>query len=189
MPAIHTAGWTAASGGLTCGGCLVAGTPHEKGATPMKKLTLLALAMLASTQALAADPIEKQVTVSAVIPTTAFYVEPFGGNWMNDVQELGYQPTTDTLLPVRKQLQAKSTVGPIEALLINDAAISNGPDSIPLVVSIAGTTLTTTAKPIMTDVTAAKILDFQVDAPKPSGGFKPGTHQGVVNMMFQTAAP
>lgn len=155
----------------------------------MKRLTLLALALIASTQALAADPIEKQVTVSATIPTTAFYVEPYGGNWMNDVQELSYQPSSDTLAPVRKQLQAKSTVGPIEALLINDAAISNGPDNIALVVSIAGTPLSTTAKKIMTDVTGMKILDFQVDATKPAGGFKPGTYQGVVNMMFQTAAP
>lgn len=155
----------------------------------MKKLTLMALARIASTQAMATDPIEKQVTVSATIPTTAFYVEPYGSNWMNDVQDMGYNAINDSLMPVNKQLMAKSTVGPIEALLLNDATISNGADSIALVVSIAGVPLNTTAKPIVTDATAQKILDFKVDATKPAAGFKPGTYQGVVNMMFQTKAP
>lgn len=155
----------------------------------MKKLTLLALAMIASTQAMAADPIEKQVTVSATIPTTTFYVEPYGSNWMNEVQEMGYNAISETLMPVNKQLMAKSTIGPIEALLLNDAAMSNGADSIALVVSIAGTTLGTAAKPIMNDTTGQKVLDFKVDATKPAAGFKPGTYQGVVSMLFQTATP
>lgn len=92
----------------------------------MKAFVLaLPLAVLAANSAIAADPIEKQVLITATVPTAAFYVEPVGGNWMNDPQDMAWNSFQGTLEPIRKQLQAKSTIGPITAHLLTPAAVTS----------------------------------------------------------------
>ena len=91
------------------------------------KYSVLALPlalMIAAGSAVAADPIEKQVTVTATIPTENFYVEPVGGNWMNEPQDMAWNSFQQTLQPIRKQLQVRSTTGPISAYLLNPATIT-----------------------------------------------------------------
>lgn len=157
------------------------------------KAFMLALPFVALVggQAMAGDPIEKQVLVTATVPTASFYVEPVGGNWMNDPQEMAWNSFQGTLSPVRKQLQAKSTIGPITAYLLSPAVVSSGLDAIDLDVTIGTTVLTTKAAEILTaaQATPGAIVDFEVAAKVPAGGYKPGNYQGLVGMMFETAAP
>ncbi|QCI11257.1 adhesin [Pseudomonas putida] len=158
----------------------------------MKALMLaLPLAALIAGPAMAEDPIEKQVLVTATIPTAAFYVEPVGGNWMNDPQDMAWNSFQGSLNPIRKQLQAKSTIGPITAHLLSPAVVSSGVDAIDLDVKIGDTVLTTSATEILTDVQAAPgaVVDFEVTPQVPAGGYQPGSYQGLVSMMFETAAP
>lgn len=158
----------------------------------MKALLLaLPFAALAAGPAMAEDPIEKQVLITATVPTANFYVEPVGGNWMNDPQDMAWNSFQGTLTPVRKQLQAKSTIGPITAHLLSPAVVSSGLDAIDLDVKIGDTVLTTNATEILTEAQAAPgaIVDFEVAAQVPAGGYKPGNYQGLVSMMFETAAP
>ena len=85
------------------------------------------LAMLVSANLMAAERIEHQVTVTAQIPTEAFYVQPTGGdNWMSTPQKLAYNPYTKKLDTLSKQLDAKSTIGAITGYLTNPAVMASG---------------------------------------------------------------
>ncbi|MFK8328885.1 CS1 type fimbrial major subunit [Pseudomonas sp. BJa5] len=159
----------------------------------MKKIFLaLPLALLTSTSAFALDPIEKQVQVTAQIPTESFYVEPVGGNWMNDPQQLGWDAVREQLQPVRKQLQVKSTTGPISAYLLSPAVISSGGNNIGLNVKVADTVLSTSATEVVNAADAAPgtVVGFEIAAqPAGAGGYVPGNYQGLVSMIFETPAP
>lgn len=159
----------------------------------MKRLLMaLPLALFTATAAHAADPIEKQVQVTAQVPTDAFYVEPVGGNWMNDPQELAWNSFRSELQPIRKQLQVKSTVGPISAYLLSPATITSGTNSIGLDVKVANTTLDTTPAEVVSQAQAAPgaVIGFEIAAQAaPNSGYVPGSYQGLVSMMFETAAP
>lgn len=152
----------------------------------------LPLAVLFAGAAHAADPIEKQVLVTAVVPTAAFYVEPVGSDWMNDPQDLPWNPTKSAFGEIRHQLQAKSTIGPITGYLTSPAVVTSGLDAIDLNVRVGTTDLTTTSTEILTSAqaTPGALMDFVITAKAPAGGsFTPGSYQGLVNMMFETAAP
>lgn len=157
------------------------------------KRSLLALPLtLLFAGSVFANPIEKQVLVTAVVPTAAFYVEPIGSDWMNDPQELPWNPTQATFGEIRHQLQAKSTIGPITGQLLNAAVITSGLDTINLNVKVGATDLDTTSKEILTAAQAlpGAVMDFVITAKTPgSGSFTPGNYQGLVSMMFETAAP
>lgn len=158
----------------------------------MKNLFLaLPLALLVVGNAMAVDPIEKQVTVTAVIPTDNFYVEPVGGNWMNDPQEMAWNSFQQNLAPISKQLQVKSTTGAISAYLINPAVMTSGANNIGLDVSVAGKTLTTTSAEVVgaTQALPGTTVAFQVAARGDGATYVPGNYQGVVNMMFETVTP
>ncbi|MDH0305075.1 MULTISPECIES: CS1 type fimbrial major subunit [unclassified Pseudomonas] len=159
----------------------------------MKRLFMaLPLALLTTAVAHAADPIEKQVQVTATVPTDAFYVEPVGGNWMNDPQELGWNSFRGELQAITKQLQVKSTVGPISAYLLSPAAITSGTNSIGLDIKVADTVLSTTSTEVVSQAQAAPgaVVGFEIAAQAaPSTGYVPGNYQGLVSMMFETAAP
>ncbi|MEE1923594.1 CS1 type fimbrial major subunit [Pseudomonas sp. 148P] len=156
------------------------------------KYSILALPlalMMAAGSAIAADPIEKQVTITATIPTESFYVEPVGGNWMNEPQDMAWNSFQQTLQPIRKQLQVRSTTGPISAYLLNPATITSGADTIGLDVSVAGKALTLTSSEVISEEQAAPgaIVGFEVAAQTAgAGGYTPGNYLGVVNMMFET---
>lgn len=159
----------------------------------MKRMLLaLPLALLTLGTAHAADPIEKQVQVIATVPTAAFYVEPVGGSWMNDPQELPWNSFQSAFGTIDKQLQVKSTVGPISAYLLSPAVISDGANNIDLDVKVAGTSLVTTSTEVISASQAAPgaTVGFQIAAKEPATGtFTPGSYQGLVSMVFETAAP
>lgn len=158
------------------------------------KRTLLALpmALMFAGSAFAADPIEKQVLVTAIVPTAAFYVEPVGSDWMKDPQDLPWNPNKSSFGEIRRQLQAKSSVGPITGYLLNEPVLTSGLDTIELNVKVGDTDLKTTSDEILTAAQASPgaLMDFVITAKTPgSGAFKPGNYQGLVSMMFETAAP
>lgn len=159
----------------------------------MKRMLLaLPLALLTMGSAFAADPIEKQVQVIATVPTAAFYVEPVGGGWMNDPQELPWNSFQSRFDTIDKQLQVKSTVGPISAYLLSPAVISDGANNIDLDVKVAGTSLDTASAEVISASQAAPgaTVGFQIAAKAPiTGAFIPGSYQGLVSMVFETAAP
>ncbi|KXG81415.1 MULTISPECIES: CS1 type fimbrial major subunit [Pseudomonas] len=157
-----------------------------------RTLLALPLAMFFAGSAFAVDPIEKQVQVTAQVPTDAFFVEPVGGNWMNDPQEMAWNSYQAKLDPIRKQLQVKSTVGPITAYLVSPAVIASGTENIGLDVKVGDTVLQTTPAEVVSATQAAPgaIIGFEVAAqPAPASGYVPGNYQGLVSMIFETAAP
>ncbi|AIL60576.1 CS1 type fimbrial major subunit [Pseudomonas alkylphenolica] len=156
------------------------------------KRTLLALPLtvLCAASAYAIDPIEKQVQVTAQVPTDAFFVEPVGGNWMNDPQEMAWNSYQAKLDPIRKELQVKSTVGPITAYLVSPAVIASGTHNIGLNVKVGDTVLSTTSAEVVSAAQAAPgaTIGFQVEAQAaPGTGYEPGSYQGLVSMIFETA--
>ncbi len=158
----------------------------------MKSLFLaLPLSLFVVGNAMAIDPIEKQVTVTAVIPTDNFYVEPVGGNWMNDPQEMTWNSFQSSLQPISKQLQVKSTSGAISAYLLNPAVMTSGANNIGLDVSVGGKVLTTTAAEVVSAAQAAPgtTVAFQVAAKGAGASYVAGNYQGVINMMFETVTP
>ncbi|WP_421205242.1 CS1 type fimbrial major subunit [Aeromonas sp. 601027] len=159
----------------------------------MKVWIAVPLAMLVSANLIAAERLEHQVTVTAQIPSEAFYVQPTGGdNWMNVPQKLAYNPYTKKLDKLTKQLDVKSTIGAITGYLTNPAMMASGNDNIALTVKIGGVTLGTTSVEVMKadDAKTGKLLGLEViPADAPVAGYKPGNYQGVVNMIFESEAP
>lgn len=160
----------------------------------MKKFIALApLALvLVSASALAVDPIAHQMTVTATVPTDDFYVTPAGGgNWMNDPQNLDYNAQTKTLATFVRQLDMKSTTGPITAKLTSPVEISNGTpaQNIGLSVLVNNVALSTTSAEVLSATLSAtgQTVPFQVRAADaPAGGYAPGSYTGLVGMLFET---
>ncbi|PRN05679.1 adhesin [Pseudomonas sp. LLC-1] len=155
-----------------------------------RSLLALPLTLLFAGAAFAVDPIEKQVQIVAQVPTDAFFVEPVGGNWMNDPQEMAWNSYQQKLDPIRKELQVKSTVGPISAYLVSPAVIASGTHNIGLDVTVGDTVLQTTPTEVVSATQAATgaTIGFSIAAQAaPSTGYEPGNYQGLVSMIFETA--
>lgn len=159
----------------------------------MKVWIAAPLAMLMSANLMAAEGIEHQVTVTAQIPTEAFYVQQIGGeNWMNTPQKLAYGSHNKKLSKLNKQLDVKSTIGAIKGYLTNPAVMTSGGDNIALTVKVGGVTLSTTSIEIVKadDAKTGKVIGLEViPVDAPVAGYKPGNYQGVVNMIFESEAP
>ena len=157
----------------------------------MKKLSIIPALLLASNTLMAAERIEHTVTVTAQIPTDKFYVQPVG-DWMNTPQKLTFNPFSQQLDPLTKQLEMKSTLGPIKGYLVYPATMASSKESIGLTVKVAGTALTTTSQDLLNqaDASAGKQVGLEIiPAAAPTGGYKPGNYQGIVSMMFESEAP
>ena len=157
----------------------------------MKMLSLFPALLLASGSLMAAERIEHTVTVTAQIPTEHFYVQPVG-DWMSTPQKLTFNPFSQKLDPLAKQLEMKSTIGPIRGYLVYPPKLVSGKDNIDLNVKVAGTELTTTSAELvnLADANAGKQVDLEITAAAaPVDGYKPGNYQGIVSMMFESEAP
>ena len=157
----------------------------------MKKLSIIPALLLASNTLMAAERVEHTVTVTAQIPTENFYVQPVG-DWMSTPQKLTFNPFNQQLEPLAKQLEMKSTLGPIKGYLVYPATMASGKDSIGLTVKVGGVALTTTSTELLTqaDANTGKQVGLEIiPAVAPTGGYKPGNYQGIVSMMFESEAP
>ncbi|KNC06888.1 MULTISPECIES: CS1 type fimbrial major subunit [Pseudomonas] len=156
------------------------------------RLLALPLALLMTGSAWADQRIDHTLTVTATIPTDKFFVEPLGGNWMNDPQNMSFKPVDGTLEPIRKQLSVKSSSGAIKAKLLNSPAMTSGANTIALNVKIGSQVLSTKSEIVTTaaDAAAGSVVDFLVTAgAKPTTGYVPGNYQGLVNLVFETPDP
>ncbi|MFM5204208.1 CS1 type fimbrial major subunit [Aeromonas veronii] len=157
----------------------------------MNRLWFAPILLLASGSLMAAERIEHTVTVTAQIPTDKFYVQPVG-DWMNTPQKLTYNPFNQQLEPLAKQLEMKSTLGPIKGYLVYPATMASGKESIGLTVKVGGVALTTTSADLLNqaDANTGKQVGLEIiPAVAPTGGYKPGNYQGIVSMMFESEAP
>uniref|UniRef100_UPI003BA30D7B CS1 type fimbrial major subunit n=1 Tax=Aeromonas jandaei TaxID=650 RepID=UPI003BA30D7B len=157
----------------------------------MKKLSIIPALLLASNTLMAAERVEHTVTVTAQIPTENFYVQPVG-DWMSTPQKLTFNPFNQQLEPLAKQLEMKSTLGPIKGYLVYPAIMASGKESIGLTVKVGGVALTTTSAELLTqaDANTGKQVGLEIiPAVAPTGGYKPGNYQGIVSMMFESEAP
>ncbi|MFL9708405.1 CS1 type fimbrial major subunit [Aeromonas veronii] len=157
----------------------------------MKRLWFTPALLLASSTLMAAEKVEHTVTVTAQIPTDKFYVQPVG-DWMNTPQKLTFNPFSQKLDPLAKQLEMKSTLGPIKGYLVYPATMASGKESIDLTVKVAGTALTTASQDLLNqaDASTGKQVGLEIiPATAPTGGYKPGNYQGIVSMMFESEAP
>ena len=157
----------------------------------MKKLSIIPALLLASNTLMAAERVEHTVTVTAQIPTENFYVQPVG-DWMSTPQKLTFNPFNQQLEPLAKQLEMKSTLGPIKGYLVYPAPMASGKESIGLTVKVGGVALTTTSTELLTqaDANTGKQVGLEIiPAVAPTGGYKPGNYQGNVSMMFESEAP
>ena len=157
----------------------------------MKKLSIIPALLLASNTLMAAERVEHTVTVTAQIPTENFYVQPVG-DWMSTPQKLTFNPFNQQLEPLAKQLEMKSTLGPIKGYLVYPATMASGKESIGLTVKVGGVALTTTSAELLTqaDANTGKQVGLEIiPAVAPTGGYKPGNYQGIVSMMFESEAP
>ncbi|MGN4997900.1 CS1 type fimbrial major subunit [Aeromonas sp. 61P] len=157
----------------------------------MKRLWFAPALLLVSGTLMSAERVEHTVTVTAQIPTDKFYVQPVG-DWMNTPQKLTFNPFSQKLDPLAKQLEMKSTLGPIKGYLVYPATMASGKESIDLTVKVAGTALTTASQDLLNqaDASTGKQVGLEIiPATAPTGGYKPGNYQGIVSMMFESEAP
>ncbi|OXX52476.1 CS1 type fimbrial major subunit [Vibrio sp. V10_P2A27P122] len=159
----------------------------------MKLNRIITLMVFASGSIMAAETVEHTITVTAQIPSENFYVTPVG-DWMSSTQKLQFNPNTQKLDTLSRQMEVKSTIGPIKGYLLYKPALSrvNGNEEIGLTVNFAGVALTTESQDLLTlaNVQNGKKVGFEVipDA-APNNGYKAGSYQGVINMVFESEAP
>lgn len=163
-----------------------------------KKIALaapVAILALSSSLAFAVGEARHSINLVASIPTNVFHVLPVDPDVIVKDQRLSYDPVGDQLSTFRTQFDTKNTNGSIEAVLEQEAFLSNGvvTDKIPLVVTFNGITIDHSAPvEVVGDAesTPGKRVDLVVTPTKPAtGGYKPGQYTGVVAMRFDAVLP
>lgn len=134
------------------------------------------------------------VNIEAVVPSaTGLQLSPVG-NWTSTTQTLNWDISSQSLQPLQQQLGMKSGLGKITAHLANDAALTGGAETIDLDVIVGGKPLAVgpaNSVDVASDIEAAagKNAAVRIAPVLPGGGYKQGTYQGVVNMVFESSAP
>ncbi|GHY13413.1 TPA: adhesin [Vibrio cholerae] len=153
---------------------------------------IIPLILFTTGSVMAAETVEHTVTVTAQIPTDSFYVMPVG-DWIGSTQKLQFNPNTRKLEALYRQMEVKSTIGPVKGYLLYKPSLSkaNG-DEIGLKVKFADKELTTVSQQLLTlaDVQNAKKVGFEIIPDKePEAGYKAGNYQGQISMVFESEAP
>lgn len=142
---------------------------------------------------LAAERFEHTVTVSLQLPNPDFQVStPESDPWLNQTQQMQWDSYQQLLLPIHKQLIIQSRLGAVSARLLAPALLSYGSEQIPLKVQLDRFVLSTTTQTVLNaqQASAGQQLDMIIMAmPDPSGRYRAGTYQGVVNLLFETSTP
>lgn len=153
-----------------------------------------AVAALCFAGTAAAETQTLSVNIEAQVPSaTGLQLSPVG-NWSNVTQTLNWDLVNQTLLPFQQQLGMKSGLGKITAHLANAAVLTGGAETIALEVFVAGTVLgvgpaNSVDVATVQEAAAGKNAAVRIAPTTPVGGYKQGTYQGVVNMVFESSAP
>ncbi len=138
---------------------------------------------------------EHTFEVSADIPTLGFYIIPAESDWIHREQILAWNINTSTLGGLRKNFDVKHDTSAIEARLEIEPYLSNGRDdqNIYLQVRFNGQELSHDPQPRQVvsaaQATAGGRFPLEIQPKVPSGGYKPGTYHGSVQLIFNAAAP
>lgn len=96
------------------------------------------------------------INLTATVPSHAFQLLPVDNHWVNETQDMGYDISTSRLQVFEKLFQYKNTAGGIQARLVgnlnadNKPQLSNGVDTIPLLVTFNGVALSNKATTVVT---------------------------------------
>lgn len=164
--------------------------------TVNKTCMALLLACLWSTgAAFAQDSTAKyDIEVEVHIPHPRFFVVPVDA-WHLQLQTLQWDGIHKTLRPMSfKQLNMKSTMGPIRATLTSEAKMVNEDKSIALVVKINDQELNHVTPVEVYSIAEMgrerlAVVNVRAVPNGPGDTFLPGEYMGVVSMMFETIEP
>lgn len=164
----------------------------------LKTTVLAAAAALILTPAAAMAATEQfpiQVTVEAVVPSSAgLQISPVG-DWAGQAQSMRWNIATETLDPIQQQIDMKSGLGAINAYLTTEALLTSAGNAIDLTVAVAGQDLQVGAANAVevatpTEAAASKRAAVAITAAAPTGdGYVHGSYQGNVFMMFESGTP
>lgn len=177
---------------------MTANNAHPEQVFHMIKQQVAALGLgvlaLISSPAFAARE-EHRFEVSVDIPTLGFYVIPSETDWIHREQTLPWNLETKTLGGLRKNFDIKHDSSAIHARLESEPYLANGRDeqNIYLRVMFNGKELSHDAQPrevlTVAQATAGGRFALEIQPKVPVGGYKSGTYQGNVQLIFSAAAP
>ncbi|MHA3736446.1 CS1 type fimbrial major subunit [Pseudomonas sp. Eth.TT006] len=133
--------------------------------------------------------------VAVDIPRLGFYVLPAESNWIHLEQTLPWNLNTSRLEGLRKNFDVKHDTSAIEARLDSEAYLSNGREeqNIYLRVSFNGQELghEPKARQVVSaeQAMAGGRFPLEIQPLMPTGGYRPGTYHGNVNLVFNAAVP
>lgn len=158
----------------------------------IKKTLLTATAALIITPAVsfAADS-AITVDVRAIVPNADGMSITAEGGWDSTAQTLRWDEDNEVFAAFRNNIRAKSSAA-IEAYLDVTPQLRSGTDTVNISVKLDGAELGVGAasrKEVanVAQATAGKLIETEINAVEPTGGFVPGTYQGNVTMMFESA--
>ena len=147
----------------------------------------------------AADIETYDVKLKASIPSDEFHVRPVDSGWIDQVQDMEFDVATNRLKPVEKMFQYKNTAGAIQAQLDpstvgtdNSPILFNGTQNIPLSVTFNNTSISTTAKTVVSaaDANTGGRANLKIamknDAPLTLSSYA-GDYTGTVSVVFEPA--
>lgn len=136
----------------------------------------LAVAVLGSSVAMAANDASTTINIRADIPTKQFHAQPLDPDFGKS-EVMTYNTVTGLLSPLSATFTMKNTGGSIDAYLQDGpASLTNGTDAIALTVAMGGVVLDATPKEVAADaesnsgvqkgltITAVKPTDTQTGA-------------------------
>ncbi|NIJ69941.1 CS1 type fimbrial major subunit [Xanthomonas sp. 60] len=157
----------------------------------MNKTLLAAVAALMLTPAAAfAEDFPITVSVEAKVPNAdGLQISPVNG-WDSLTQRMGWDLAAQTLIPIRRQIDMKSSAS-IDAYLIGDAVLTSAANALPLSIELHGKPLSAgVANKVeilnQTEAAASRRVDLKIATTAPTGGYVEGDYAGQVYMMFES---
>lgn len=145
----------------------------------------LAVAVLGSSAAMAANDASTTINIKADIPTKQFHAQPLDPNFGRD-EIMTYNTVTGELSTLSSMFTLKNTGGSIDAYLRDGpAALTNGTDSIPLTITLGTVALTGSPQEVAADAESNPGLQkmMTIKAAKPADT-QTGLYTSVATVIF-----
>lgn len=145
----------------------------------------LAVTVLGSSAAMAANDASTTINIKADIPTKQFHAQPLDPNFGRD-EIMTYNTVTGELSTLSSMFTLKNTGGSIDAYLQDGpAALTNGTDSIPLTITLGTVALTGSPQEVAADAESNPGLQkmMTIKAAKPADT-QTGLYTSVATVIF-----
>ncbi|WP_390242630.1 CS1 type fimbrial major subunit [Vibrio sp. R78045] len=148
----------------------------------MKKLAIFALPLLLASTVQAAET--TTIQLSADVPSDSFHFRPITP--ITGVQQFDWDLLNDKLQPMSYDFSFNKggANDSVTATLANDVQLTNGADQIPVIVSVGGVTLTTTAANVVEESDAQTGSKTLTLTPNATGRAAAGSYTGTVEIAF-----